>query len=1481
MSPSASPSSARPPEGRARRDPPRRRSLGRRLLRWSLLLLAVLLALPLLLLGFLETDVGRRTLVTLIEDMGSSDGAEIAISGSDGSLFNRLTLRGVTLSDEAGAWLELDEVVLDWSPSALLSGRLEVALLRVGEAKLERLPPAGPEAPPDDTAGGLPSLPFALDLAKLEIGSLRLGEAVLGTAAVLGLQAAAQADSEEARLNLSLKREDGEAGFVKADLIWRQADERLTFDIAAQEPSGGLATRLLELPQLPALDLAMKGEGALDDWHGTLDLQLEGAQALSGEVTMQGEETRAFTVSLAVAPAALEAAESLAGLPDLGALLPTGLTLTSAGRVKGEELELETLKLVGEGLDLAAKGRVDLDRETVALDIDLALPDGAALAAYLPSPTLKSATLTGRVTGPLAAPQMTANVTLEEPSLPEARMRNLTLQLDATPLGGDALGDDGFAISLDAALNDPELLLPDVPAWTYGDTRLTADLSVQPAAGTARLTRLSLIGDDLDLSLEGDLAVPALAGELEVALKGRLPPLPELGPLPPRVTLNAHVAGDDLSTAIEGELAASLLETESLPDGLGELLGPQVDLAGGFSYGPEGLSLAGASLLAAQVALDLDGAIAASGDLSLTWHVTVEDLAAALRPLAVPAAGRFSASGSLAGDPSSELAVEADLRGEGLSLEGTEIGTLTGTIALSGLPAAPVGTVSLSAPDSAYGPLSLQAEAEADEQGGYRVSPLALSLGTEVALSGELQGTAAGLPLVGRLSGDLKAGPLLQALGVPLQGTGTLSVELTAPEGRQDAVVGLTLGRGSVADLAYGSLQLKASLRDLLAAPALEATLEVAALDLGDGRLDRVSARANGTLDALEFSLQAAGDLNGPSDIALAGRLIDGGAAIELSRLDGKLAGLPLTLAGSSRIGLGDPITVSPTAIQVAGGRVTLEGSRGAGLSLKVRAEGVDLAAFDPFLEGMTPSGRADLTLDLGGSSGKAAGTLDLRLTDFALRREGLTLGPDVDLVARLQLSPQQATLEASLSGDFGEDLMIEASYPVSIALASLSPVVAKGRPLSGSVRWQGRASGLVDYLPLDNQQLDGDLELDLRLAGTPAVPEVAGKVVLSDGSYENLVTGTTIVDLGMTVVGNGSRLTIEQAGGRDGIGGQLSLSGGVDLAAPEAASIKLSLENFQVLGRDDLLATMDGNLEFAPVDGTPTLKGQLTGEQIVIDIGADLPPNLPTLDVVVLRDGEQVGFIGDEPQGELTPEEAEAAAPFLVVLDISVDLPRRVFVRGSGLDSEWGGTLSVTGTSAAPVIRGQLVPQRGQYELLGNAFVLDGGSITFDGGRSIDPILDLRAVNDTGEIKAIASIGGRASKPEISLSSVPPLPEDEVLARVLFKRGTGKLSAFEAVQLAEALAILSGVSTERPMVDRLRDKLGLDVLRLGGGTDDDIASATAGEYIGEDVFVGITQGTTPGSTAATVEIELTPDIIVQGKAGQESSVGIRWQWDY
>jgi translocation and assembly module TamB len=156
--------------------------------------------------------------------------------------------------------------------------------------------------------------------------------------------------------------------------------------------------------------------------------------------------------------------------------------------------------------------------------------------------------------------------------------------------------------------------------------------------------------------------------------------------------------------------------------------------------------------------------------------------------------------------------------------------------------------------------------------------------------------------------------------------------------------------------------------------------------------------------------------------------------------------------------------------------------------------------------------------------------------------------------------------------------------------------------------------------------------------------------------------------------------------------------------------------------------------------------------------------------------------------------------------------------------------------------------------------------------------------------------VGGYASAPKISFVSNPPLPQDQVLAMLLFGTDAHSLSSTQMVELGTALATLTGMTSFDPM-GTLRKTLHLDRLAIGGGSGVGNGGTTveAGKYVMKGVYVGAKQATSGSGTQAQVQVDLTKHLKLNTTVGTGgnvtgfttpendpgSSVGLLWQYRY
>ncbi len=255
-------------------------------------------------------------------------------------------------------------------------------------------------------------------------------------------------------------------------------------------------------------------------------------------------------------------------------------------------------------------------------------------------------------------------------------------------------------------------------------------------------------------------------------------------------------------------------------------------------------------------------------------------------------------------------------------------------------------------------------------------------------------------------------------------------------------------------------------------------------------------------------------------------------------------------------------------------------------------------------------------------------------------------------------------------------------------------------------------------------------------------------------------------------------------------------------------------------------------------------------------------------------------------PEEEPAPEEAPPAEmPVIVALDLSIQADNAVFVRGRGLTSEWAIDMQVGGTTAEPVIGGGINLLDGTFDFAGRTFDLTRGRVDFQRGQVVDPRLDVLAELEVEDVTAQVGVRGPASDPEIVLSSNPSLPDEDVLALVLFGKQPTELTAVEALQLGNAVATLTGTSPlgggGPGITDKLRSSLGLDALTLG--VEDGEGVLGIGKYITDDFYVSARQSAGEAGTEVVLTYEVTDDVTVEStlQPNGAQNVSANYRLDY
>lgn len=568
-------------------------------------------------------------------------------------------------------------------------------------------------------------------------------------------------------------------------------------------------------------------------------------------------------------------------------------------------------------------------------------------------------------------------------------------------------------------------------------------------------------------------------------------------------------------------------------------------------------------------------------------------------------------------------------------------------------------------------------------------------------------------------------------------------------------------------------------------------------------------------------------------------------------------------------------------------GQLTAEGS------LR-EADGSRIVALDADARGLSVAQReADILL-----RGNTAMTLRASETDGRIRVDRFALeNPHVsatasgvfdDTVRRVLVSARLANL-ALLAPGFSGPVTLDGTLE-EVATGYLVDLTGRG---PGGI--DARATGTIApnlarvdmtlggsaELALINQALDpisvqGTGRFDLRVAGPPNLQSVSGRVSTTDARIVSPRQALTLSDVTVAAVLSGGRAQVDGSALLDG--GTITLSGGVGLALPFNADLRAILAGIRLTDRRIFETRVSGDLAIrGPLTTGGTVSGALRLADTEIRIpstglgaGGFIPP--------MRHFSEPAAVRATREHAGLTEGRGDGGPRVPWGLDLSISAPNRVFVRGRGLDSELGGTLFLRGTTADVIPSGEFSLIRGRLDLLGRRFTLSEGFARLQ-GRFV-PFIQLVASTSANGLLARIILSGEADALDIAFESVPELPDEEVLARLLFGQELGRLSAFQAAQLASAVATLAGRGGDG-IVGNLRRGFGLDDLDISSDTQGN-AALRVGKYLTENVYTDITVDST-GRSEVSINLDLSPSVTVRGRTDSSgrSGVGVFFERDY
>ena len=1128
----------------------------------------------------------------------------------------------------------------------------------------------------------------------------------------------------------------------------------------------------------------------------------------------------------------------LANMPDLGAV---AVQASVAGPRNATAMHLTA---AAGPLRVSGVGTLDLIGRSIDLDVTASAPSMHPRQDV----AWQQMSLQAHVHGPFTSPDATGRVRIDELKVGATQLRAFNADIDGNrgrvgvhamldrlriPGSKPALFESApIDLRVDVVLDDPRR-----PA-TFALSHPLVSVQGNAETGDAWSGTLAINGPAL-------APFAALAG---VDLQGH-------------ASVNASFTARDQATKIE--LAGVVGVTGGAP-ALRALIGQDAKLAASATVQAQNIAIERLQLDGRTLRVSADGSIRRD-IVDVNWKLALSDLAA----VASTFSGRMEVQGRIQGTQD-KWNLSADATGD-VGAEGVPPGPIKGSARLQGLPDALAGTIELHGSVDGS-PLALALNLRPNPDGALlatidrAVWKSAHAEGTVTLRAGDRLPQGRVVVRIARLS-DLKPW-----MGQDVDGTVAADVELVRSSGHASARIQLDARDASLGDDRIEQLHVTGRIDEPTTRPNV--ALQLAADNItANGTTANVRIRAEGPLDAmvLDLSSDVRNVVDVPAQLTAKATLDLPARLLSVSAMKARYREQTAELLAPVRVSFGNGLAVDRLRVGMQQAVLEAAGRVSPTLDLTASLRNVTPALVRTFVPDLKAEGTISVDARLLGTIAQPRGTV--RLVGSGLRMRAVA-GPGVppaNLRASAELEGDVARVEATLSG----------SSQVEISANGRVPLAAAG-PIDLHIEGKIDAAIANPILEVNGRRVKGQISLDVALSGTLAAPRIDGSARIAQGEIQDYALGAHLTGVEAQIQAANDSLRIAAFTAQAGAG-TVSASGTVGLfGAGRPVDLKLTARNARALASDLLTADTDLDLTLRGEAATRLdVIGKIRINRADINIPNALPPTVAVLDV--RRPGQK-------------PPPPAASRTLVIGLDLTVDGPQRIFVRGRGLDAETGGELRVAGTTDAPQISGGFDMRRGTFDLGGTSLRFTSGRVGFNGTgitQKIDPTLDFAAESTSGGFTAKLAVTGYADAPRIALTSVPDLPQDEILARLLFGTNVRQLTALQIVQIGAALVSITGSGGGFNPLLAAQRSLGLDRLSVGststGGT-----TVEAGRYVSSDVYVGAKQSTS-GATQAKIQVDLTKHLKVQATLGTGgttaqgitpdndpgSSIGLLYQFEY
>jgi translocation and assembly module TamB len=533
--------------------------------------------------------------------------------------------------------------------------------------------------------------------------------------------------------------------------------------------------------------------------------------------------------------------------------------------------------------------------------------------------------------------------------------------------------------------------------------------------------------------------------------------------------------------------------------------------------------------------------------------------------------------------------------------------------------------------------------------------------------------------------------------------------------------------------------------------------------------------------------------------------------------------------------------------------------------------------------------GQATVAIDLMGTGQSPQIDGRLRIENAIIDRYAIT---EIDAV--IDYHEQEFTCNTSIKIDSMSHMICEAQIPIDLSLSDFTNNLRPGKGSKIHCYTDGIPLSVLNY-----EELNGTFTCDITLIDLFDTPEYLGVIQVDNGVIRIPEYGLLYEKIRMHLSAENNRIDLDELQAKTGVG-QVVVQGFMEFSKTD--SLELSAMEFEIgankfipLQSKDVEVLVSGSSWIKLIDGIPEFGGRLDVSRLVLNVPAltaadqkKKAMNLPLLVSLLAVQSDSLIETAESNENDIKRLVDSIIEDFQG--SVKVYIPRNFWLLNPGMRIELYGDLDLAKTGPHFEIFGEIKTLRGHFDFLARRFQIGEGSIYFQGGEKVNPILDINAVYTFRTIEREKKSLQLAITDKLSdikfkyTLDNQVIDETEAISYLLFGQSMNTSSGSQQSVVSDQANIIAMNMASQILSQQLAksvgDPLALDYIEIKATDNWRNASFVVGKYLTNDLYLSYQRnfGETSDSNTVpeiiTMEYELTRRLFLQLMAGSEKTSG-------